>query len=1635
MDAVMQNKIIDIDYFIANQNEIEKIKNKKFSSAVSTLLKFQSGNYLLYDGNTQRITNITQNTAVFFNQALIKDIAKSYDMLEDACSVIADSDYRDMLADNPILFGKEAKFVHIYEEHDDGVRDEFYIVNTETEEFFKEFPLDYFDGDDKFSTFDFYKASGYSTKKETGYEFNVLSSSFSKRNKQIGRAGFFTDKADGIVEVLKDGENKDVLLRHAFSFGKKNTRHTRDKSKTRLDLTFKLDFLQESTRKLTGLDMELFTKLTKKAEMFTFGYLTNKDDYISRKTARYIYSSNNPEYDKSAKSGRESIDNINKDYQSVLNLLQYAVDTNMNTSSLYDKLSTLPLSSVYVKNSISSIAENAPHDLDSIELNKEVAKINIFLNGLLETLNKIDEIDLDSLGENHQLRQEMENIQHFSSKKKVLDKSIEIFNSIQFNATVGHDSDIDIDRINEIIKSFTVRTRAGVLDVKVDSYILNMRDGAFEMNDALQELYDSDPIISASINNLKNNKYYDFFEFDKDYLDGTISTEDKATNRKKFLEFSHAINELDMPVSEKSAFKIRKLGNYKASGIYFSGVNTIAVDCRFGNHFASAKHEEVHRIDISSQLNKYGRYSLVNDLSHYFSPRVKDLDKSDYYLKDVELIARAGEIASLLYEGNYEKHLSLFRNGGITEDELWDNVKMDFENSKTKTLMKSFDAYSQSSVYIDFQKATQHGSDEEKLINTILEYYRPFFSKEMTDVMKLKSSYSSGNEDRTIEGIKTENFDKIYLDPNEKKLIEPQSVTLNNFDTFSVNFDTLGTKEIVSIVDEVKKNGTVAPSVLKEQLDNGIVSLDELYADKDVFYNLVSDTNLKSVLSSHSEYSSREHKMMKGLTLHFLETEPEKSLFLLIDNPFLQNSSAYSADGTLFDALMDKDLANREILLIEISKSFESPFRLKNSLETLDYSSSSYGTILTNGIKSIFHRRFTDDDLLLVNAIYNDVEFLQSDIERIKEIIPDFDRFSYGFLKNNYRKSFDLPSFSEKLEKFLQSASIEYSFNDIIQKVYMDWGVNKDGLAPLSKEEALSFVSSLMEFSRESIRDEVLDIHAKEEARSNTFFDLDADEIESLIDKRISRIGNSKMRDYIEFLQATTLKDSSNAELFKLTSTLVPNEFLKSFDSDYLCRTLAINNSYRDFKSVVNSDDASALQKTISKSSALYSSMFPSIEDNGSYKDYVKFISDIKTEDIRGYSDFLFYSSFKKGDYDKCVKLIEMAQVSENLDACAGVIVALDYELKTDALSVLKPLYHDDSERRMRYIESSKNALVNWGKSSSPVEIVKNTLNRSAKEIRELDKYFGGALSSMSIFAKDVNEMDLRGYTKKNSEALNSFLEYHTSVPFYLSRQSVVQFTDKEKFCMSIRSSDEIQELRKQINKELNEFKCISSQGLLKAFGSISKTLKDAMISINPPTIGRLSIDNLSAISKDFDVSGRNLETLRMSMLHGVINKIEQDFSHEQKLLEQLKDLSNKISYHSICRNGTRDESIEKYHAEKISRGMDTIGGIVYKEQFKDFPIAIPTAHFNGIANLVETLDKIVPQKNESLLENAGESIEEKKDVTLEDVKNARDASHEKEKECDVENKEPTNQEPDTTNDNVFSEPTLDEYDGAQVGL
>ena len=59
MKMDLKNNIISMDYFKANMEEIEKLKDKNLLSSILSLAKFQMGNLIIDDSNLSKIDAIS----------------------------------------------------------------------------------------------------------------------------------------------------------------------------------------------------------------------------------------------------------------------------------------------------------------------------------------------------------------------------------------------------------------------------------------------------------------------------------------------------------------------------------------------------------------------------------------------------------------------------------------------------------------------------------------------------------------------------------------------------------------------------------------------------------------------------------------------------------------------------------------------------------------------------------------------------------------------------------------------------------------------------------------------------------------------------------------------------------------------------------------------------------------------------------------------------------------------------------------------------------------------------------------------------------------------------------------------------------------------------------------------------------------------------------------------------------------------------------------------------------------------------------------------------------------------------------------------------------------------------------------
>lgn len=155
---------------------------------------------------------------------------------------------------------------------------------------------------------------------------------------------------------------------------------------------------------------------------------------------------------------------------------------------------------------------------------------------------------------------------------------------------------------------------------------------------------------------MEDNRFLDVYGYVE--LDEDVDLEKFTAIEADLVRFVEATG---MRPAPDHAFRVRRLGRYKAAGIYFSAYKTTAFDLR---HPSSFGHEWMHQVDFTALDGKtvsetarfqplYMRYREVVSEAIKGLPKDDPVGKAwrgstkynrDYYLKKTEVFARLGEL-------------------------------------------------------------------------------------------------------------------------------------------------------------------------------------------------------------------------------------------------------------------------------------------------------------------------------------------------------------------------------------------------------------------------------------------------------------------------------------------------------------------------------------------------------------------------------------------------------------------------------------------------------------------------------------------------------------------------------------------------------------------------------------------------------------------------------------------------------------------------------------------------------------------------------------------------------------------------------------------------------------------------------
>lgn len=271
----------------------------------------------------------------------------------------------------------------------------------------------------------------------------------------------------------------------------------------------------------------------------------------------------------------------------------------------------------------------------------------------------------------------------------------------------GTAEDIAFDKTKEYFHD-----RATFHSTLKDSLIIDFREGAKQtLNTFAQEKFDEDEEFKGVVDLMERHPYHNYYELDKD-----IFSRSSMMDIPYLIDFIKNSAQITPAVNHRCGLKFRKLGNYKARGIYFSHTTTMGLDYRKGQH--SHVHELAHHIDLNSY--KRDRKKMAALLYEHF--RYKINNRISYYLKDEELIARAAEVALLLQASKYKE----LKNRHQHKNQLLNTMRHNYENSGVYAFMKPWEEYFPDEVYLNIEEMIQ--GNNLHLVDLVMEYFESFWN-------------------------------------------------------------------------------------------------------------------------------------------------------------------------------------------------------------------------------------------------------------------------------------------------------------------------------------------------------------------------------------------------------------------------------------------------------------------------------------------------------------------------------------------------------------------------------------------------------------------------------------------------------------------------------------------------------------------------------------------------------------------------------------------------------------------------------------------------------------------------------------------------------------------------------------------
>ncbi|OUZ19561.1 LPD1 domain-containing protein [Enterococcus cecorum] len=265
-----------------------------------------------------------------------------------------------------------------------------------------------------------------------------------------------------------------------------------------------------------------------------------------------------------------------------------------------------------------------------------------------------------------------------------------------------------------------------------------------------------------------------------------------------------------LPKSNQAAdLRLRKLGNYRALGLFHPATNNIALDFRSGKDRGKDKNNPYapNEPGIASFIHEYGHF-----LDYTMNPEESNLSMQD-------------DFRPILH--HYQQNLNKLENSDYVKD------KSDYYGTPTEVFARAFELYSShlglQSSFLRSPKSYQSLSEYQAFGDEILPTLYAYFDKHFPEYRQQIEAYQSQNLERTSMSEATEpkvedsTSRKVEIDtPKEKKTISTDELVRNpdkHIRVGALSRDDLTEEQIDKLANDVEANIRALTAAFKYRLN------------------------------------------------------------------------------------------------------------------------------------------------------------------------------------------------------------------------------------------------------------------------------------------------------------------------------------------------------------------------------------------------------------------------------------------------------------------------------------------------------------------------------------------------------------------------------------------------------------------------------------------------------------------------------------------------------------------------------------------------------------------------------------------------------------------------------------------------